>query len=105
MTPAMLRTLREMRDAEKQEDFEDAQIVCSGIECWLGLRCISRRTVYGLLRLMVIKPCWESATEYFEITGTGRSVLERPELEHELQTAILVGKPFTITNEHKIELI
>lgn len=105
MTPAQIRTLTEMRDNEDCNDFDGSQIVCSGVECWLGLRRISRRTVNCLLRLLAIKPAWESAINYFCITDAGRSLLERPEFENELRAAILVGKPFTITNDHKIELI
>lgn len=101
----MLKTLREMKEADEKENFDDAEIACDGLVCYIGARQISRRTVNALLKLTLIKADWSGGIERYVITETARHVLERPELEDELCAAILNGKNFTIADDHRIKLI
>ena len=50
---ALLRACREMRDANARDDWDDAEIVGSPAEYWLGDRRIAARTVeLGLMMLL-----------------------------------------------------
>lgn len=100
LTPAMKRLLVAMRTAEEANDLEDAEIVCDGIECWLGDVRTSRATVNRLLCLtLVSESSWGGGTDVFTINDAGRAVLKRPELADELATALASGRPFTVTDE------
>lgn len=47
--PSVIRAVKEMADAETRENYEDAEIVGSGIEFWLGARRIHAGTVKRML--------------------------------------------------------
>lgn len=98
ITPAMRQVLEDMHQAEQKEAYEDA-IVCDGIECWIGLRRISRRTVDGLLRLIAISPENFDKSSVYILNDTGKAILKRPELAAEIRLALHKGRPFTIENE------
>ena len=96
----MRQVLEDMRTAEQKETYDDAEIVCDGSECWVGLRRISRRTVDGLLRLAAISPEKFDKSSVYVLNDTGRALLKRPELATELRLALYQGRSFTIENEH-----
>jgi len=89
-----LEILAEMDAAEKREDWEDSEIVCSGIDCWLGLTKVSRRTVDALLRHLAVSYAAEpGATERYVLSGTGRAILADPSVADRIVAAVLAGKP------------
>lgn len=95
----MHEVLEDMHKAEQKKRFEDAEVVCDGLECWVGLRRISRRTVDGLLRLTAISPEKFDKSSVYVLNDTGRALLKRPDLATELRLALYQGRSFTIENE------
>jgi hypothetical protein len=55
ISKGLLRALREMRDAEDRGAYEEAEIVYSQGECWLGDRRISTRTLQAGLYLCLFR--------------------------------------------------
>ena len=94
-----MQILREMHDATVREDFENAEIVCEGIECWLGIRRVACVTVDMLLRLVCLSEDSENKVRRYTINGTGEAVLRRPELVEEIAQALVSRKPFSIKND------
>lgn len=77
------------------------EIVCEGVQCWIGTRQTSWGLVRGLLRLLALKDVSDTkGLQRFTINDTGRAILRRPELENEITYHILKGKPFTVVNDH-----
>lgn len=60
------------------EDIEDAEIACEGIECWIGNKRISYKTVKALLGYILISG-WEFGSEvgiqYLHINESGKRYL------------------------------
>lgn len=52
---ALVRVIRAMLDAEQRDEWEDAEIVRSGGECWCGLDRISPHTLDQGLRLCLFR--------------------------------------------------
>lgn len=80
VTPACLRALRALRDAEVREEYENAEIVCDGIECYIDLTRISYRTVQAMLRLCLIHD--DSDTKgccRYSLNEDGRAMADNPE--------------------------
>lgn len=69
-----------MLEAEEAEDFDEAEIVCEGRECWLGLGKISRKTVYQLLQLCLISDSGEKGkgVERYVLNEEGRAMARDP---------------------------
>lgn len=81
MTKAALRTLREMVAAENDGFYEDAEIVCDGVECWVGARRIARATVNVLLRLCLVADQSEGngGVEHYGLNDEGRALAANPD--------------------------
>jgi hypothetical protein len=106
LTPGTYQALREMSDAATRGDYEGAEIVCGGKECWLGDRRVQRRTVIWLLRMMAISDRSEegAALERYCINDTGRAILRRPALVGDINRALVAGGAFRIENDQIIAL-
>lgn len=98
LTPAMLQVLQDLDQAEREERYEDAEIVCSGIECWLGDRHVSCRTVKSLLKLMALSFDDMGGANHYTLNDTGRELSKHPELTEKIRAAIARGKPFQIVD-------
>lgn len=98
LTPAMHLALTELDKAECEERFDDAEIVCDGIECWLGYRRVSYRTVKALLKLMALSFDESGGAQHYTLNDTGRAIQGRPALAKEIYAAVLKGRPFTLAN-------
>lgn len=96
ISPAMRQVLEDLDQAERQDNYEDAEIVCCGIECWLGERRVSYRTVKSLLKLMALSFDDMGGAHHYTLNETGRELSKHPELAQKIRTAILRGKPFQI---------
>lgn len=82
--------LEEMANEEEAERYDDAEIVCCGIECWLGSRRISWRTVRALLCCILISEDDEGKGVYrYRINGSGREVLRDESALARIRSAIL----------------
>lgn len=94
LSPRALEILKEMHAAEAREDWEDSEIVCSGIDCWLGLTRVARRTVTSLVRHMAVSLASEPGSEErYVLSGTGRKILEDPAVADRVLAALLTGQP------------
>ena len=95
VTDNMTLALRRMADAEAAELFEDAEIVCSGRDCWIGDHPVASRTVDRLLTAFAISDVSEGAkTRRYVINGTGRAILADPLVAEEVMKAALTGGAF-----------
>jgi hypothetical protein len=83
----VLETLRDAEDAnekidtiaacDKPEYDENDEIVCCGVECWIGMTRISHATVNTLLRLVSISDVSDAngGARRYRINETGRNIL------------------------------
>jgi hypothetical protein len=91
----MLSVLRAMIQAEETGEYEDAEIVCSGRECWLGLDKVASRTVDRLLGCMAISDISDDRrTQRYVINGTGRAIVEDPSVADAVVEALRRGGAF-----------
>lgn len=99
-TDSMLLALRGMIAAEKAEAFEDAEIVCSARECWLGDTVVASRTVDRLLEARAISDVSEGAqTRRYALNGTGRAISIDPKVADDILAAIRRGGAFDETGK------
>lgn len=83
---AVLETMASEHDAGR---YEEAEIVCSGIECWLGHERVSRKTVTALLTWLAIKEDESSRGVYrYTISSIGRNALKDPEIVGRVKLAL-----------------
>jgi len=77
------RVLRLMLEAELAEQFEEAELVCDGAQCWVGLERTSRTIVSELLRRALIRDCGESGKgiERYTLNEDGRRAAVDPKYE------------------------
>lgn len=99
-----MRCLHDMQVAEAEECFEDAEIVCEGIQCWLGDRQVSYRTVQALLRLLLVSESGDRQVHRYTLNDCGRGVLRRPALAEEIAHALRAGGAFTITPDARLQM-
>ena len=77
---ALIRAVREMRDAEEREDFVAADIVRGGGGCWIGDRRISPATLNDGLRLCLFRSEGiGTGYERHELNEDGRGLAKDPE--------------------------
>lgn len=89
LSEAAHRALAEMREAEVADNHEDAEIVCDGGECWLGLRRVNRNTVNALLEVLAVRHDTLGGADHYTLNDT---------------MAVVAGKPFTIENNRVVHL-
>lgn len=105
LSKAALRCLGEMIDAEDDDRFDDAEIVCDGNSCWLGVRRVRIATVHELLRVLALKDSSAgSSVQRYLINSSGRAIYEKPELAQKIAAAVLNGTSFTVENGHIITI-
>ncbi len=77
---AARRVLEKLKEAEDADELFDAEIVCEGRVCYVGLDTIAKRTVNELLRLVLISDnaTVEKAIERYSLNEEGRAILEDP---------------------------
>ena len=80
LSRAGMRVLIEMQDAEKKDNLYDAEIVCFGRYCYVGLECISKATVNELLRLVLIHDDSDAGggMERYSLNEEGRVMVSDP---------------------------
>lgn len=94
LTARATEMLRQMKAAEEREEWEDAELVCDGFDCWLGLDKFSRKTVNVLLRCTAITLVSEpGSSERFTISATGRAILEDPTVADRVFKALISRTP------------
>lgn len=76
ISAAARRHLQRLKDAEDRDDFDDAEIVCEGRECYIGTDAIAKRVVFELLRLCLLKDESEQGkgVERYTINEEGRAI-------------------------------
>lgn len=99
ITTGMMRCLGDMIKAEQEGRYEDSEIVCDGLWCWLGERRVHRKTVRALLRLVAISEQSDSGgVQRFVINGVGRSIKDDPKMADSIAVAIMRGGGFSIVD-------
>lgn len=105
LTEAQRRVLMKLRDAEDAateaaapNEYPEYEIVCEGIDCYIGLERTSWAVVYALLRYMAISDVSDGMTcpfRRFQINGTGRAILNDESQIDALLKAIREGGSWT----------
>lgn len=72
--------LQRMIEAHDKDDFENAELVCDGGECWVGYRRTSRAIVNELLRAVLIRDVGEQGKrmERYSINEDSRKAAVDP---------------------------
>lgn len=98
LSAAVIKILADMAEFEHLGEYENAEIVCDRLECWIGYRRVHRRSVNALERVLAVsnRSDREGVTRY-SINGIGRAILVRPELASEIVAAVQKGQPFHIS--------
>jgi hypothetical protein len=80
LSAAAHKTLARMKTAEDADELADAEIVCEGRECWIGLTKIARRTLNELLRLCLVHDDSEQGkgVERYTLNSEGRAMVADP---------------------------
>jgi hypothetical protein len=92
LTPTQRLILTTLRDAEDASDFHNAEIVCEGIECWIGYMRISRATVNALVRMVLLHYDKVGGAEHYTINGSGRAALEDENVIERIQHCLATGQ-------------
>jgi hypothetical protein len=97
MTPGAKRVLQELAADEECDLIQEGNVV------YCGNRQTTSRVVNELLSMMAVsilyRDGFRTPITNFGISDIGRSILRRPELEHELYASIRTGKPIRIVND------
>jgi hypothetical protein len=104
LTTAMRHLLDELLVAEREGRLEEAEVVCEGVECWVGYRRVSRNTINALLRLLALSQDRLGGAEHYSLNCIGRELSAQPALAEKVRLAILHGKPFAVQNGRIIEM-
>jgi hypothetical protein len=91
LTKRAWEVLRQMDAEQKAENHEDAEIVCEGFICYLGVERISYRTVSNLLSHCCVSSTKDegSSMDRFSLNGTGRAALEDDGVPERVRLALL----------------
>lgn len=103
LSSGMREVLQMMADADPG-DYYNAEIVCDGLQCYIGSRSTSRRTVTALLRHLAISENRDGKMARYTINETGRAILRRPEIISEIERALLTGGSWTIRDDKIVHL-
>ena len=104
LTKATHDILKEMAAADSREDYEDAEIVCDGGLCYLGLRRVHPGSINRLLHMMAISDRSDSDVRRYCINDTGRAIVRRPAIVQEIMWATAQKKAFTIRDDRVVEM-
>lgn len=87
--------LRIMAREEADENWDDAEIVCEGITCYLGGNRTSQKTVNNLIEHCCVSECSDegSTLHRYRINGTGKAALEDQSVPDKVRLALLRGIP------------
>ena len=77
---AAMRILTQLKAAEDDDNLDDAEIVCEGRYCYVGLDSISKATVNELLRVVLIRDDSDQngKLERYSINEEGRAMVNDP---------------------------
>lgn len=91
LTPGMARVLADLRALDKVGDI--AEIVCDGLECWVGLRRTSWGTVGRLLQLCLLAEDDGGGAYHYTPHDEAYKMLDDPTYEPRIVEAIRTGRP------------
>lgn len=78
-TKGQLKIIKAMKLAEDNDCYEDAEIVCSGLECWVGDHRTNWKIVNGLLRLCLLRDVSDTkGCLRFTLNEEGRAMADNP---------------------------
>ena len=77
---AAMQVLTRMKQAEDADELDDAEIVCEGRDCYVGLDSISKATVNELLRVVLIHDDSDQGgkVERYSLNEEGRATVKNP---------------------------
>ncbi len=80
LSAAAQRVLARMLEAEQAEQFDDAELVCDGRQCWIGLEQTARAVVNELLREVLIRDTSDGGkgAERYTLNEDGRRAAADP---------------------------
>ena len=75
-----MRVLIQMKQAEAEDNLDDAEIVCEGRSCYVGLDSISKATVNELLQFVLIRDGSDQGgkMERYSLNEEGRAMVDDP---------------------------
>ena len=81
ISKAAMRVLTQMKAAEDTDDLDDAEIVCEGRSCYVGLDSISKATVNELLRLVLVRDDSDQGKgmQRYSLNEEGRAMVADPD--------------------------
>lgn len=100
LTDGAIRALRLLLDQEEGEQ----EIACEGLEAWIGLTRIARRTVSALVWHMAVTTTDRDAGfRRYTPTANAAKILARPALADEMVARVLARKPFFVDDNGVIQ--
>lgn len=93
LTAAQRRVLTQMRDKE----YPDNEIVCSGVECWIGTERTSWKLVRSLLCMVAVSDASDEGggAHRYTINETGKHILNDESNIQAVAAAMLKGGAWT----------
>ena len=84
------RVLELLKAAEDIDNLDDAEIVCEGRVCYVGLKTISKAKVFELLRLVLIRDNSNQGggLERYSLNEEGRKFLANPTYVPQIVSAL-----------------
>ena len=75
--PAWLQALRRMAKSFREDDFDDAEILSHGIDCYIGTDRVHRRTLNALIQICAVS-CgdFRDTTRRWTINEIGLAIAE-----------------------------
>lgn len=97
VSPALLRMLRTMADAEDAGNYEDSEAVRDRFEVWVGDKTFSARTLHKAISLLAVKDVSDgSGVARFVINDIGRAILVNPDVSSDVLKMVYSGTNFTL---------
>jgi hypothetical protein len=88
-----IEVLKTMIEAEKAGEYDEAEIVCEGRTCWLGVDRLRRKMVDSLVLHVAISHVSEPGSlERYTINGTGRKIAEDPSIADRIVAGLIRGE-------------
>jgi len=75
--------LERLKAAENRDELWEAEVVCEGRTCYLGLDRVSKAQIYELLRLVLISDTTDQGEglERYELNEEGRAMLAQTDYQ------------------------